>query len=174
MTDAAAQPAPRCKYITQTGECTRAPLHGSEFCAKHARRKEDEIKLGQYLVSKKLFGDAPTRHLEADDIKSLKTEIALLRSMVERRWNMIENDTEFVSAFPTMKDSFLALEKLVTSCHQMEVKLDQLVSKQALLSLAQKIVGVIQRNLPADLPNRDEIVEQIGTEIATAIQEQGN
>jgi len=164
----------QCEYITAAGQCTRPQVAGDRFCETHTRSDQDTVKLGQYLVSKKLFGDAPLRHLEADEIKSLKTEISLLRSMIERRWNMLENDVEFVAAFPTMKDSFIAVEKLVTSCHQMEVKLDELISKQALLSLAQKIVGVIQDNLPADLPERDSVVELIGTQIATAIQEQGN
>jgi hypothetical protein len=149
-------------------------MPGTPFCEHHNRRDVDEIKLGQYLVNKKLFGDAPIRHLEADEIKSLKTEIALLRSMIEKRWNMLENDIEFVAAFPTMKDSFLAVEKLVSSCHQMEVKLDMLISKQALLSLAQKIVGVIQDELPATIEERDAMIERIGCRIADAIQEQGN
>jgi len=164
----------QCEYITQMGQCKRQAEIGNRFCKHHSCRKDDEIKLGQYLISKKLFGQAPVRHLEADDIKSLKTEIALLRTMVEKRWNMLENDVEFVAAFPTMKDSFLALEKLVTSCHVMEVKLDQLISKAGLLSLAAKIVGVIRDELPADLPERDEIVERIGDEIAIKIQEQTN
>lgn len=164
----------QCEYISSFGQCEHEAREGSPFCKDHGRRKEDEIQLGQYLVSKRLFGEAPVRHLEADDIKSLKTEIALLRTMVEKRWNMIENDIEFVAAFPTMKDSFLALEKLVTSCHTMEVKLDQLVSKQALLSLAQRIVGVIQDELPPELPSRDEVVESIGNRIASAILEQTN
>jgi hypothetical protein len=164
----------QCEYVTEYGQCRQRALDGSRFCVNHSRRKEDEIQIGHYLVSKRLFGDAPVRHLEADDIKSLKTEIALLRTMVERRWNMLENDVEFVAAFPTMKDSFLALEKLVTSCHQMEVKLDLLISKQALLSLAQKIVGVIQDELPPELPARDEVVESIGNRIAEAIMEQQN
>jgi hypothetical protein len=164
----------QCEYVTEFGQCEKKAIDGHRFCKGHARRPEDDIALGQYLVSKRLFGEAPIRHLEADDIKSLKTEIALLRTMVEKRWNMIENDVEFVAAFPTMKDSFLALEKLVTSCHQMEVKLDQLVSKQALLSLAQKIVGVIQEELPPELPSRDSVVEAIGNRIANAIMEQTN
>lgn len=163
-----------CEYITSTGPCNKKALPNNRFCERHTHKDQDTVKLGQYLVSKKLFGEAPLRHLEADEIKSLKTEISLLRSMIERRWNMLENEVEFVAAFPTMKDSFLAVEKLVSSCHQMEVKLDQLISKQALLSLAQKIVGVIQENLPTDLEERDLIVETIGTQIVEAIQEQGN
>ena len=164
----------QCEYIGPTGQCKHQAGNGSNFCDKHTRRDLDVIKLGEYLVSKKLFGDAPLRHMQADEIKSLKTEISLLRSMIERRWNMLENDVEFVAAFPTMKDGFLAVEKLVSSCQTLEVKLDTLISKTALLSLAQRIVGVIQENLPADLPNRDPIVERIGNEIADAIQEAGN
>lgn len=129
---------------------------------------EDSVYLGQYLVSKRLFGDAPARHLEADEIKSLKTEIALLRAMIEKRWNMLDNEVDFIAAFPTMKDSFLALEKLVTSCHAMETKLNALVDKGALLSLAQQIVSIIQNRIPS-IPDRDEVIENIGNDIAASI-----
>ena len=107
----------QCEYITIAGQCESVPLPNSPFCEKHSRRDQDEIKLGQYLVSKKLFGEAPLRHMEADEIKSLKTEISLLRSMIERRWNMLENEVEFVAAFPTMKDSLDRKSTRLNSSH---------------------------------------------------------
>lgn len=161
-----------CDYPTQLGPCPNKPMEGSRFCEKHTARSED-LKIGQYMVSRKLCGESPLRHLESDELKSLKAEIALLRAMVEKRWNMLENNAEFISSYGTMKDSFLAIEKLVTSCHAMEVKLDELMSKPALLQLAQTVVKVIQDQLP-DMEDRDIIVERIGLEIAAAIQAQTN
>ena len=77
------------------------------------------------------------------------------------------------NAIPKLKDTFLAIEKLVTSCHNMEVKLGNLLSKSSLISLAQKIVHIIDTRLN-DIPDRDEIVAEIGKDIAKAIAEQEN
>ena len=163
----------QCEYVTKYGQCERTATKGL-FCDKHCRKSDDELKLGQYLISKRLFGDAPTRHMTADEVKSLRVEIAMLRTMIERRWNMIDNDVEFANSFSTMKDSFMALEKLITSCHTLEVKLDNLMSKSALLSLAQKVVSVINQHLPEDMPDRAPLVEKIGEDIFEAIKNQEN
>lgn len=161
----------QCEYETPRGQCKRKAMVGSRFCERH-EPKSEEIRLEQYILSKRVLGDSPTRHAAADEVKSLRAEIALLRSIVEHRINMLETDAEFVSALPTLKDSFLAIEKLVSSCHAMEVKLGTLLNKGALIDIAQKIVHIIDVNL--DVPGKDEIMEKIGTEIARAIAKQEN
>ena len=161
----------QCEYPTPKGPCKNKAIVGSRFCERH-EPKSEEIRLEQYILSKRVLGDSPTRHAAADEVKSLRSEIALLRSIVEHRINMLETDAEFVSALPTLKDSFLAIEKLVSSCHAMEVKLGTLLNKGALIDLAQKIVQVIDVNLQA--PGKDEIMEKIGTEIMNVIAKQEN
>jgi len=147
-------------------------MPGSRYCEQH-NPKSGQLRLNQYLLNKKLLGDGPARHAAADEVKSLKTEIALLRALVERRLNMIDTDAELATALPQLKDTFLAVDKLVTSCHSMETKLGELLNKSALLSLAQKMVHVIDTNLQG-VPDKDTIVERIGNEIADAIAEQTN
>jgi len=65
------------------------------------------------------------------------------------------------------------INALVTSCHQMEVKLGVLLSKSALLSLAQKMVETISANLEG-IPGRDEIVEKIANQIVELVLAQEN
>lgn len=161
-----------CDWVTTTGQCPHPAMPGSRFCEAHNPRSED-LKLDQYLLSKRLLGDSPARHAAADEVKSLRTEIAILRAFVEKRINMMETDAEFVSAMSQMKDTFLAIEKLVSSCHNMEVKLGSLLSKTSLMSLAQKIIHIIDQNL-AEVPGHEELVEKIGIEIAEAIAKQEN
>jgi hypothetical protein len=162
----------QCEWMTEMGRCARPCIEGSKFCESHSPHK-GELRLNQYLISKKLLGDSPARHAAADEVKSLKMEIVLLRTLVERRLNMIETDAELASAMSSLKDTFLAIEKLVSSCHNMEVKLGNLLNKSALVSLAQKIVHIIDQKL-ADIPGRDELVAEIGEDIAKAIAEQEN
>jgi hypothetical protein len=158
--------------MTDSGACQKPPIPGSRWCEKH-NPHTGSLQLNQYLISKRILGDSPQRHAAADEVKSLKVEIALLRSIVEKRINMMESDAEFAAGMSGLKDTFLAIEKLVSSCHNMEVKLGNLLNKSALVSLAQKIVHIIDQNL-TDVPERDEIVAKIGGEIAEAIAKQEN
>jgi hypothetical protein len=59
----------------------------------------------------------------------------------------------------------------VSSCHAMEVKLGTLLSKSALLTLAQKMIDTITNTL-VDIPGRDELVEKIADELVRIIIEQ--
>jgi len=162
-----------CDWMMVTGQCQRPAMEGSRFCEVHEPDSE-MLRLNQYIISKRYLGDAPQRHNEHSDVKSVRSEIALLRSLIERKLNMIDSDAEMANALPGLKDAFLAVEKLVSSCHTMETKLGQLLNKQALIQLAQKIVHIIDGNIPDTIENREEIVERIGNDIAEAVIEQTN
>jgi len=169
----------RCEYMTTRGQCANDAISGTRFCPTHSTRSTATM-INQYRIACKLLGDSPKRHAQADEIKNLKGEIAILRSALERRLNMIETDAELIAAMPTMKDFALALEKLATSCHNMDVKLGNLIDKQALMSLAQKMIGIIDKGLRDFVDTTptnkqiDEAVEAIGQKIVTAIAEQEN
>lgn len=169
----------QCEYMTTRGQCCKAAIEPSRFCEDHSATSAATM-INQYRIACKLLGDAPARHAQADEIKNLKGEIAILRSALERRLNMIDSDAELIAAMPTMKDFALALEKLATSCHNMDVKLGNLIDKQALMSLAQKMIGIIDRNIRIFADSKpsqeqvDEAVETIGQEIVKAIAEQEN
>ncbi len=156
----------RCQAVTQCGQCPREAVEGRDVCLVHGGRVKDALRA--YMITNKYLGDAPNRHLAVDELKSLREEIALSRSMIETRLNMIQSEAEFVAAMPVFAGFMNTIEKLVTSCHGMEVKLGSLLSKTSLLGIAQKMVDIIASRLK-DIPGRDEIVEQIADEICEAI-----
>lgn len=168
----------RCKYMTTRGQC-KNEAEDNGFCPKHSK-KSTATMINQYRIACKLLGDSPKRHSQADDIKSLRGEIAILRSALEHRLNTIETDAELVAAMPTLKDFALALDKLATSCHTMDVKLGNLIDKQALMSLAQDIIQIIDTNIrpfatnPPTTEQVDETVETIGQQIVQAIATKEN
>jgi hypothetical protein len=170
----------QCEYITPGGQCSNDAIDGMRFCVRHGGQKSSQIMIDQYRISSKLLGDAPARHAAADEIKSLRGEIALVKSLLEARLNMIENQAELVAAMPQLKDFALAVEKLATACHNMDVKLGTLLDKQALMSLAQDIIQIIDRAirpLVGKTPSTeqiDEVVEAVGTGIVEAIATKEN
>lgn len=169
----------QCEYMTTRGQCANDAISGSRFCPDHSRTSTATM-INQYRIACKLLGDAPQRHAQADQIKSLVGEIAILRSALERRLNTIESDAELIAAMPTLKDFALALDKLATSCHNMDVKLGNLLDKQALMSLAQDIIHIIERGIrpfASSTPTNEEIdeaIESIGREIVQAIATKEN
>jgi len=161
----------QCQYITQRGQCSNEVEPGQKFCSEHSARSTQALT-NQYRVACKLLGDGPERHAQIDSLKSLRGEIALLRSLIESRMNMIESQAELVAAMPMLKDSFIAVEKLVTACHNMDVKLSNLLDKQTLISLAQDIIKIIDtevRKVARDDINVDMLIEDIGQQIVTTI-----
>jgi hypothetical protein len=136
--------------------------------------------INQYRIACSQLGDSPERHANTEHLKSVHGEIVILRSLLESRLNMIQNNAELISAMPLLKDYALAVEKLATSCHTMDVKIGNLLSKQSLLTLAREIIQIIEDNirpLADTTPTTttiDEIVETIGQKLVEAIAAQEN
>lgn len=161
----------RCQHVNSLGQCFREAIEGGTKCAEHTRSQAQ--KLRAYLITTQCLGDSPDRHVASDEIKSLREEIALARSMVEKRLNMVQNEAEFLSAMPAVQSALNTIEKLVTSCHNMEVKLGNLLNKSALLGIGQQIVEIISSELE-NVPGRDGIVDRIADRIVQVISEAEN
>jgi hypothetical protein len=169
----------QCEYISSFGQCSKAAINDDRFCEEHtSRAKKDQC--GVYLITNRFFKDAAIRHAESDKIKSLEGEIAILRALLERRLNAIENEAEAVAMAPTIKDTMLAIDKLVNSWHAMDVKLGNVLSKNALLRLAQEFIEIITKTIRpfADTnvttSDVDEAIEAIANALVEAVARQEN
>jgi len=164
----------QCEYITARGQCKNEAVHPGRFCADHSATSRETV-INQYRIANKYLGDTMSRHAAADDIKSLKGELAILRTLMERRLNTIECDAEAIAAMPIIKDFAIAVQKIAESCHIMDVKLGNLLDKGALMTLAQHIIVIISKHtvpFVGTTPSQtdvDEAVEAIGIEMLTAI-----
>ncbi len=168
----------QCEYIASYGQCTKEAITG-RFCEKHSPASHKTM-VNQYRIACNQLGDGPARHADASQLKSITGEIIIIRSLLESRINMIQSDAEMVAAMPVIKDYILAVEKLVTSCHTMDVKIGNVLSKAALLTLAREIIHIIEdgvRPLVDTTPSQhtiDELIEAVGTQLVQAIAAQEN
>ena len=169
----------QCERVTSTGQCSREAIPPSRFCEQHSATSTQTL-INQYRIASRVLGDAPERHAQSDQLKSLKGEIVILRSLLESRLNLIENDAELIAAMPIIKDFATSIEKVVASCHNMDVKLANLLDKQALMTLAQEIIVIIEErlrplaNTTPDTESIDEVIEAIGQAIVLAIAKKEN
>jgi len=162
----------RCQRTIPGGPCTKEVVPGSQFCRIHAPSSSDQLK--SYILTNKVIGDTASRHAGSEQIKSLRDEIAVTRAIIELRLNAIETPIELMAAAPMLNTLILSVEKLVSSCHAMEVKLGNLLDKAALLQLAQKIINIIDTSLDSSIPGRDELIEDIAKQIVKAVTSQEN
>ncbi len=169
----------QCEYLGSFGQCPKPAISDDRFCEEHTA-KTTKGQVGAYLITNRFLGDTAVRHAESDKIKSLVGEIAILRALLERRLNSIENEAEAVAMSSGIKDTMLAIDKLVNSWHAMDVKLGNLLNKQALMCLAQDIIGVIEENVRPLADNHpttvdvDDAVEAIADAIVKSIAKQEN
>ena len=160
----------RCIASTRSGQCAHAAILDHDKCAYHLRDRdiEDKLALKAYNLTNVDIADAAGRHSQAEELKSLREEIALCRSLVERRLNMIESNTDFLAAIGQVNTLFLTLEKLISSCHRLEVNLGNLLSKAALLDLAKEIVEILMVEL-VHVDGYENLVDRIGERIVASI-----
>jgi len=169
----------QCDYLGSFGQCKKEAVKDDHFCEDHTSR-DKQHQAGVYLLTGRFLGESAVRHAESDKIKSLVGEIAILRALLERRLNSIENEAEAVAMAPTIKDTMLAIDKLVNSWHAMDVKLGNVLSKGALLTLAQEIIEIITKairpfeNTTVTTPDVDEAIETIADAIVQAVAKQEN
>ena len=169
----------QCEYLSSFGQCKKEAVKDDHFCEEHTSR-DNQDKVGVYLITNRFFGEAAARHAESDKIKSLEGEIAILRALLERRLNSIESEAEAVSMAPIIKDTMLAIDKLVNSWHAMDVKLGNVLSKNALLKLAQEFIEIITKtirpfeNKTVTVSDVDTAIEAIADSLVEAVAKQEN
>lgn len=122
------------------------------------------------MLTDPVTSEAAGRHSQVEEIKSLREEIFLARAMVERRLNMVESDADFLQACGTVNTYLLTLERLVTSCHKLEVNLGALLSKGAIVALAQSIVSILMEELQ-HIDGYEAIIDRVSTNILAAVEE---
>jgi hypothetical protein len=136
--------------------------------------------INQYRIATAELRDTAYRHAQGDKLKDLKGEIVILRSLLEARLNMINGDAELIAAMPTLKDYAQTIEKIISSCHAMDVKLANLLNKSALIQVAQDIIVIMEENLrplvdtTPSTETVDETIEAIGRSIVESIAKQEN
>jgi len=166
------EPEYRCKWIKPDGQCQSEAADGSPFCKIHGPVSTDQ-GLRHYLITNRLLGNSPDRHCAVEEIKDLRSEIALTRALIETRLNLSQSETELIASMGILHQYLTTVEKLVSSCHRMDSSLGNLLNKASILNLAQELVNIIVTELDG-VPGRDEIVDKISAQILAVIGNKDN
>lgn len=122
-----------------------------------------------YFLDDVNFQQEVGRHI-TDDLKSLTEEIALARTLLERRLNGIKDDAELIASTAQITNMLLTIEKLVSSCHRIEQSLGVLIGREKVVELAKAVAEILLEELQ-DVPGYEAIIDRISTKLMSALAE---
>ena len=101
----------RCKKSTAKEQCWNQAVPGSDYCPAHGGTSGGLSRdKRMYLLSKAAERARLAQLAEHEQIKSLREEIALVRMMVERRFDAIQNENDLIAAFGPLTQAALRTE----------------------------------------------------------------
>lgn len=77
------------------------------------------------------------------EIRSLRSEIGILRMLIEDRFKLIKDETQLMAHSSAIADMLMKVEKLVTSCTRIEKQLGELLDKGQIVQFGQEVVEII-------------------------------
>lgn len=160
----------RCKAAAAAGQCREVVEHGSEYCKVHGGRStKNEEDTRSYLLTQVDYKRRLAQlQAQSEPIRELKDAIALTHMLIEKRFNLIQNDNDLLAACGPLNSLLLTMERLVKSAVQLEHNLNALLSKPTVLNLGQTIVTIIIDEL-AGLPGYEEHVDRIASRMFESI-----
>ena len=132
----------RCMSNDAKGRCLNLSVDGSEYCPCHGGRDKMPQKRIYDLKASK-YQAAIERHGEHSEVKSLRTEIGILRMLMETRLNMIEDDTDMMLQSQSISNLVVQLEKLVSSCNKIDLQLANIFSEEQGIQWVAEIADII-------------------------------
>jgi len=163
----------RCQGIASYGQCSRDAQPGSSFCQRHGTHRnlaaEQDFNLYQFLKSDdraKFSG-----MMQHESCKSLRTEVAMIRVLIEKQMNLRIGRPDLLSAYGTLNSLLLTSDQLVQSLYQLEQNLDALLAKPTLLAFGNELVSIVAnelQNLSDNEPLIDKISQQVVLIVGTA------
>lgn len=131
----------RCLHTNHRNtQCMYRKIPGKEFCSKHYNNYTKE-KVRNYRLSK--WQARVEEFSDSSELKSLREEIGILRLTLETVLGRCQDDHELVLYSNRISDMVLKIEKLVSSCHRLEMSTSMLLDKTLVLQIANVIIEII-------------------------------
>ena len=155
----------RCKFSYPHEQCWHEAEPGCDNCLVHGGKSKANAEATRlyHLV------DVDNRRRLAelaghDNIKSLREEIGLLRILIEKTMNAAKSDAELFSSGASLNNMFITSQKLIKSCHELEQSTGELLSKQTVHRLAQKMCEIVLEELQG-IEGYEEIIDRIANRL---------
>lgn len=165
----------RCKAPAPDGQCQNVAAHGSDYCETHGGidHLPAEQKRGFLLAKAEEKTRLAAISDELEPVKELRDSIALTHRLIERRYNMVKEDSDLLMACGPLNQLIQTMERLVNSCHRIETNLGELLARHAVLALAKEMVGIVIDELEG-IEDYEAIIDRITTRLINTIRKADN
>jgi hypothetical protein len=160
----------RCQGMVKNNQCILVRVEGSDYCAAHggniALIKQSNEAVSRYRLTK---WQAQVERFKSDsDLKSLKDEIGILRVLLEERLNSCGSTVDLMLHTGPISDLVCKIEKLVKSCHDIDIDFQNLLDKQQVLNIADQIINILSENI-----KDPELMQTIQAKLLTLLVKPG-
>lgn len=127
-------------------QCPYKAMPGSLYCVRHAgdsARTQQINALRLYRLGK--YQNRVNDFVDHDQVKSLREEIGIVRMVLEQIVTSCQSETELILYSGRITEMADKLNKLVASCHRLELSSGEVMDKTKALNFAQRIVEIIGR-----------------------------
>lgn len=140
-------PARQCTATQTDGQRCRREIYaeGCTLCRQHGgvRQLKKKMKRMTLMYNLGRFQERVTEMVENPKAKSIRSEIAILRMVLEQVFQKMDSTSSMLSMMPHVKDTTLAIGKLVQTCQTIELNMEKHLSQTDIVNLATGIVQVI-------------------------------
>lgn len=156
----------RCQGSTTRGPCPYKGNIDGRFCPMHAggsnihhlnRKAVRNFRLTQWQSRVDEFADST-------EVKSLREEVGIMRLLLENTMNRYKTPDELYAGTGKISDIVGRLEKLVGTCHRLELANESLMDRSTVLRIASAMVEII-----GEFITDEKVLDIIGDRIVTAI-----
>lgn len=154
----------RCSNKIEPG-CTRCPMHGANKQLEAQETKSLRVyRLAKHQVRVNELSDH-------GKVKGLREEIAILRLLLEGKFNQCKDEHELLLMSGPIADLVMKIEKIVSSCDRLEKSLGNLLDKTRIKQIASEMLNSVATRVKEVLleeeVDEDKISEQLLELIAT-------
>lgn len=158
----------RCQAVIATkGQCMNRKMENSNYCPAHggnrANKAAKEEEMRMYRIGK--YQQRVNSLEDHGKIKSLRSEIAILRMMLEERLNQCSDSHDLMLHSQVVSNLVTNIEKLVTSCNRLDLQLGNMLDPTQAISWINEIVEIISTHI-----EDTEVLNTIADEILTSFQ----
>jgi len=140
-----------CQGVNKNGACNLKAVEGQKFCRIHfgiGNKVAEKTALRNYQLN--VYQHRVNQLADNDSVKSLREEIGILRMLLEKTVNLCKSDNELLLYSNKIADLAMKIEKVVASCHKLELSTGSLLDKSTVMMLGDVIIQIIGEVCPPD------------------------
>lgn len=161
----------RCQGTHKSYQCKFRAYPGTEYCTMHgaagARKAMEASKVHDYQI--KQYQNRIDSLAGSGNIKNLAGEIAILRMTLEAFMNTITEPTHWMISIDKVANLTDKIHRIVMDIQKLDEKTGQMLSKDALMTIADVIIAVIAKHV-----SDPDALLALSTEIPEAINAAGS